>query len=42
VARLAAERLASGGGDDLRTLEPRYLRTPRGLTQLGDGAPAWP
>lgn len=42
VARLAAERLAGGGGDDLRTLEPRYLRTPRGLTQLGEGAPAWP
>lgn len=32
IARRAAERLAAHpGGDDLRTLEPIYLRAPRGL-----------
>jgi tRNA threonylcarbamoyladenosine biosynthesis protein TsaB len=32
IARLAADRLRAGAaGDDLRTLEPRYLRLPRGL-----------
>lgn len=35
VARRAAERLAAAAaGDDLRTLEPRYLRLPRGLEAL--------
>ncbi len=35
VARLAAQRLAvTRKGDDLRTLEPRYLRLPRGLESL--------
>jgi tRNA threonylcarbamoyl adenosine modification protein YeaZ len=35
VARLAAARLdAADDGDDLRTLEPRYLRLPRGLEAL--------
>ncbi len=34
VARIASARLATEGGDDLRTLEPRYLRLPRGLESL--------
>jgi tRNA threonylcarbamoyladenosine biosynthesis protein TsaB len=35
VARLGAARLGPvAAGDDLRTLEPRYLRLPRGLETL--------
>jgi len=37
VARLAAERMATGSADDIARLEPVYLRPPRGL---GDAAPA--
>lgn len=34
IARLAAERLATDpGGDDLVTMEPWYLRGPRGIVQ---------
>ena len=34
IARIAAERLGAGAaGDDLRALEPGYLRLPRGLDQ---------
>ena len=42
VARMAAERLAlDPAGDDLRTLEPAYLRLPRGLQQLPAEAVKW-
>lgn len=41
IARVAASRLATGSGDDLATLEPRYLRPPRGLEQIGAVSP-WP
>ena len=37
VARLAAEP----GGDDLETLEPIYLRAPRGVTNEAEGAVKW-
>ena len=43
IAALAAERLAADPrGDDLRTLEPAYLRLPRGLDQLPAEAVRWP
>jgi tRNA A37 threonylcarbamoyladenosine modification protein TsaB len=39
IARRAAERLAGEpGGDDVRSLEPLYLRPPRGLTPAASGA----
>jgi tRNA threonylcarbamoyl adenosine modification protein YeaZ len=42
IARLAADRVRSHlAGDDLRTLEPRYLRLPRGLEQLSAEAIKW-
>ena len=42
LAALAAERLAlDGTGDDLRTLEPAYLRLPRGIRELPAGAVKW-
>jgi tRNA threonylcarbamoyladenosine biosynthesis protein TsaB len=42
LAALAAERLLDDpGGDDLRTLEPAYLRLPRGLDQLPAEAVRW-
>jgi tRNA threonylcarbamoyladenosine biosynthesis protein TsaB len=42
LAGLAAERLRDDpGGDDLATLEPRYLRPPRGLTGPEEGRVKW-
>ena len=42
VAARAAERLAEDpAGDDLRALEPIYLRPPRGLEAEGQGAVKW-
>jgi tRNA threonylcarbamoyladenosine biosynthesis protein TsaB len=42
VAALAAERLAAdASGDDLRTLEPAYLRLPRGIRELPAEAVKW-
>jgi len=42
VAALAAERLAAdGSGDDLRTLEPAYLRMPRGIRELPAETVKW-
>ena len=42
VAALAAERLASdASGDDLRTLEPAYLRLPRGIRELPPETAKW-
>ena len=42
VARLAAQRLAADpGGDELRTLEPIYLRAPRGLPAEPAGEVRW-
>ena len=42
IATLAAERLAvDPRGDDVRTLEPAYLRLPRGLDRLPAEAVRW-
>ena len=42
VARLAARRLdADPAGDDLRRLEPIYLRAPRGLPAAPEGEVRW-
>jgi hypothetical protein len=42
MARTAAQRLAvDPGGDDLRRLEPRYLRAPRGVKAAGAEAVRW-
>lgn len=42
IARRAAERLGSdASGDDLRTLEPIYLKPPRGLAAEGKGQVRW-
>ncbi len=42
IARLAAARLAAEpAGDDLRSLEPIYLRAPRGVTVEQEGRIAW-
>jgi tRNA threonylcarbamoyladenosine biosynthesis protein TsaB len=41
IARLAAERLASDGPDDLALLEPVYLRPPRGLGDVNPAAVTW-
>jgi tRNA threonylcarbamoyladenosine biosynthesis protein TsaB len=41
VARLAATRLRDGGRDDLATLEPVYLRPPRGLTDAPVAPVTW-
>jgi tRNA threonylcarbamoyladenosine biosynthesis protein TsaB len=42
VARLAAGRLAQDpAGDDLERLEPSYLRGPRGIAAVGEGAIQW-
>lgn len=41
IAQAAASRLAAGSGDDLATLEPRYMRPPRGLEQIGSVS-SWP
>ncbi len=42
IARRAAERLAAEpAGDDLETLEPGYLRGPRGINRDQAGAVTW-
>jgi tRNA threonylcarbamoyladenosine biosynthesis protein TsaB len=42
IARLAAERRRQNpGGDDLATLEPIYLRAPRGVPPEARGAVTW-
>jgi tRNA A37 threonylcarbamoyladenosine modification protein TsaB len=42
IARLAVARLVDDpAGDDLRRLEPRYLRAPRGLETAEAGAARW-
>ncbi len=42
IAALAAERLSAGAaGDDLRSLEPAYLRLPRGFRELPAEAVKW-
>ncbi len=42
IVRSAAERLAADpGGDDVRRLEPLYLRAPRGVTAEGEGRVKW-
>lgn len=42
IARIAAARLARDpSGDDLRRLEPRYLRAPRGVEPADGGAVRW-
>ncbi len=42
IAAMAAERLAGDpSGDDLRRLEPIYLRAPRGVTSEGDASVKW-
>ena len=42
IARLAAERLAADPvGDDLRRLEPAYLRAPRGVSVEPEGTVKW-
>ena len=42
IARAAAERLdADGAGDDLRRLEPIYLRAPRGVSVEPAGEVRW-
>jgi tRNA threonylcarbamoyladenosine biosynthesis protein TsaB len=42
MARSAAARLAAGEpGDDLATLEPIYLRAPRGVAVEGKGRVTW-
>ena len=42
IARMAAERLATApSGDDLRTLEPIYLRAPRGVVTESEATVRW-
>lgn len=42
IARMAAGRLAADpSGDDLRRLEPRYLRAPRGVESTGAEVARW-
>lgn len=42
MARRAAARLAADpGGDDVRTMEPIYLRAPRGVTTASEGQVKW-
>ncbi len=42
VARTAADRLADDPlGDDVRTIEPIYLRAPRGIAAEADGEVRW-
>jgi tRNA threonylcarbamoyladenosine biosynthesis protein TsaB len=41
VAALAAARLRAGSADDLRTLEPLYVRAPRGVSHEATGAVRW-
>jgi tRNA threonylcarbamoyladenosine biosynthesis protein TsaB len=41
ILELAAERLLAGAGDDLRRLEPIYLRAPRGVANEAEGEVKW-
>lgn len=41
IAKLAAGRLAAGEPDELAALEPVYLRPPRGLAEMTEGAVTW-
>ena len=41
IARRAAQRLAADERDDLESLEPRYLRAPRGVAVETPGAVRW-
>jgi tRNA threonylcarbamoyl adenosine modification protein YeaZ len=41
IALRAAERAASGATDDLRTLEPLYLRAPRGVSDAQGATVRW-
>ncbi|MBA2264577.1 MAG: tRNA (adenosine(37)-N6)-threonylcarbamoyltransferase complex dimerization subunit type 1 TsaB [Chloroflexi bacterium] len=42
MSRRAAARLAADpGGDDVRTIEPIYLRAPRGMTTANEGQVKW-
>jgi tRNA threonylcarbamoyladenosine biosynthesis protein TsaB len=41
VARLAARRLRDGATDDLASLEPVYLRPPRGLDDASPATVTW-
>jgi hypothetical protein len=42
MTRRAAEQLAGDpSGDDVRTLEPIYLRAPRGVTTVSEGQVTW-
>lgn len=41
IARAAAARMARGDGDDPRTLEPIYLRAPRGVAVQSREAVKW-
>lgn len=42
IARRAAERLATDpAGDDVRRLEPLYLRAPRGVVAAGEAKVRW-
>lgn len=41
IARMAAVRLAAADPDDLATLEPLYLRAPRGLPEQMAGEVRW-
>ena len=42
IARRAAPRIAAGDVDDLASLEPRYLRAPRGVPVDSSEAVRWP
>jgi tRNA threonylcarbamoyl adenosine modification protein YeaZ len=41
IALRAAERAASGATDDLRTLEPLYIRAPRGVSDAQGATVRW-
>jgi tRNA threonylcarbamoyladenosine biosynthesis protein TsaB len=41
IARRAAKRIAQGMRDDLESIEPRYLRAPRGVAVETPGAVRW-
>lgn len=41
IARRTAERAARGDSDELRTLEPRYLRAPRGVSDVHEARVRW-
>jgi len=41
IARMAATRFAAADADDLATLEPLYLRAPRGLSDEAAGEVRW-